>query len=352
MYQPNFIITESILSRIARIEELKGRTKGYTILPEREALIRKRATVEATHSSTSIEGNPLNLKQVEKTLSSRHELPRTEYAEIEVKNYKKSLDWISERAHQKSQQLSLDDILNLHKIITESLLDSTRCGKLRQNPVYIVNQNGETVYDGPAPEIVKTELNALLEWTNSPHNSTHPVLIAGIVHYMFASIHPFADGNGRTARALVSLFLSLSDYDFRESLVLDSYYAVDKQSYYDALKTVQNGTYSYAKTADITPWLEYFTEGFLSSAEILSIELQALSAIRNDIIPQRLTREESDIISYVTEFGSINLSEAIEILPNLSRRTAQRKLNDLVSSGYLQIDGKGPATKYIARAKN
>lgn len=347
MYKPIFTITDEILARISRIEELRGMMKTYRILPEREAFIHKRATVEATHSSTSIEGNPLNLKQVERVLSSRNSLSKDQYAEIEVKNYKKSLDWILKRK-EVEKLLCLGDVLELHKIITDSLLDETRSGKLRKNPVYIVNQNGETVYDGPEAKIVKSELEAFFRWLNLPNNETHPVIVAGILHFMIASIHPFADGNGRTARATVSLYLSLVDYDFRESLVLDSYYAVDGKAYYDALKLVQGGNYTKARVADLTSWLEYFVEGFLVSVELLSIELQALSVIRDDVSPRRLSREESDIISYVVEFGSVSLAEAEEILPKLSRRTVQRKLSKLVSEGYLRIDGDGPATRYTA----
>lgn len=349
MIEPKYTITNEILVRISRIEELKGSIKAYRLLPEREAFIRKRATVESTHSSTSIEGNPLNLKQVEKVLSSPYaSLSKEQYAEIEVKNYKKSLDWISRRKLEKTP-FCLKDILKLHSIITDSLLDETRTGKLRKYPVYIVNQNGETIYDGPAPEDVKPELESLFSWLRKVDHHVHPVIVAGIIHYMLASIHPFADGNGRTARASVSLYLSLCDYDFRESLVLDSYYAVDKKAYYDALKTVQSRTYSAAKVADLTPWLDYFTEGFLASVETLMVELQALAIVQDDIVPRRLSRDESDIISYVVEFGSINLSEAQEILPELSRRTVQRKLSNLVSEGYLVTEGDGPTIKYVAK---
>ena len=346
MYKPIFTITDDILAKITQIESMKSTIKTFHILPEREAFIRKRATVETTHSSTSIEGNPLNLKQVERTIFSDQNLTKEQYAKVEVKNYKKSLDWISKRKLTK-QPLSINDILKLHSIITDSLLDETRTGKFRYNPIYIVNQKGETVYDGPSETIVKPELESFLTWLNSADNKTHPIIIAGILHYMLASIHPFADGNGRTARASVSLYLSLVDYDFRESLVLDSYYAVDRPAYYQALGGIQGGDYEHAKSADLTPWLEYFTAGFLSSVKTLMTELEILTLVQKDFTPKRLSQEESDIISYVVEFGSVDLSEAMEILPHLSRRTVQRKLSDLVTGGYLSITGDGPSTKYI-----
>ena len=347
MYKPDYVITDKILTRISQIEELRTKARAYKILPEREAFIHKRATLESTHSSTSIEGNPLNMKQVEKVLYSNKLLTKEQYAEIEVKNYKRSLDWISKRKREK-KLLCFKDILDLHGIITDSLLDKTRSGKIRQYPVYIVDQDGKNVYDGPDAERVESELDALFAWVEKSEGVVHPIIVAGVLHYMLASIHPFADGNGRTARAAVSLYLALKEYDFRESLVLDSYYAVDKKAYYDVLKSVQNRFYDNAKVADITSWLDYFTEGFLSSAELLTIELQALSVVQDKVMPlKHLTRDESDIISYVVEFGSINLSETLEILVNVSRRTAQRKLSKLVEDGYLRRDGEGPAARYV-----
>lgn len=350
MYRPIFTITDNILRRIAKIEELRSLARTYRILPEREAFIHKRATVEATHSSTSIEGNRLSLKQVEKVLRSKTNLTKEQYAEIEVKNYKNSLDWISKRKLT-NKPLCIEDILELHRIITNSLLDDARSGRFRQNPVYVVNQNDEIIYEAPESPDVEPALKDFFAWLNSPENKVHPVIIAGILHYAIASIHPFADGNGRTARAAVSLYLSLINYDFRESLVLDSYYAVDKKAYYEALKTTQQGNYSKAKNADLTLWLGYFIEGFLSSVEILMLELNALSMIQGDEIPRRLSKDESDIISYVAEFGSINLSEAQEILPEVSRRTLQRIISKLVGDGYLEADGSGPATKYVLISK-
>ena len=215
----------------------------------------------------------------------------------------------------------------------------------------IIEMCVKVVYEAPEDSDVEPALEEYFAWMNSPENKVHPVIIAGILHYIIASIHPFADGNGRTARAAVSLYLSLTNYDFRESLVLDSYYAVDKKAYYDALKGTQRGTYNKAKCADLTPWLDYFTEGFVSSVEILMLELNALSHIQGGEMPRRLTRDESDIISYVAEFGSINLSEAQEILPEVSRRTLQRILSKLVSDDYLKADGNGPATKYVLAKK-
>jgi len=98
VYKPNYTITDELLGIIAEIERYRTKMADSVILPEREIEMRYRATVEASHSSTSIEGNPLSLKQVEAVLSGKARLTRHQYAETEVKNYKRALDFIDRRA--------------------------------------------------------------------------------------------------------------------------------------------------------------------------------------------------------------------------------------------------------------
>ncbi|HEY1645613.1 MAG TPA: Fic family protein, partial [Candidatus Saccharimonadales bacterium] len=309
--------------------------------------MRYRASVESTHSSTSIEGNPLNLKQVEKVLAGGKQLTRHQYAELEVKNYKKALDFIEKRKYIK-KPIAMDDILTIHKIVADQLLPAKKVGALRENPIYIADQNDQTVYDGPEVTILNQEIDELLKWLASA-DYIHPVIVAGVLHFQFVSIHPLADGNGRTTRLLTSLYLGLRDYDFRSSLVLESYYSVDKQAYYDALSLSKN--YAGRKSANLNPWLDYFVDGFLSSAKVLAIEVNALSGLTQNATRVKISKVESDILSYAKQFGSISLSEAQDILAGISKRTIQRRLMKLVDDGYLAIEGDARKTKYVWKNK-
>ena len=343
MYRPDYSISDELLRRIAEIEALRAQVSGSYILPEREVEIRYRASVEATHSSTSIEGNPLNLKQVEKVLSETDQLTRHQYAEIEVRNYKKALDFIEKRKSNKAP-LALRDMLKMHKLVTDQLLPAEKVGELRVNPIYIADQNDTIVYTGPESSILTQEIDDLLCWIEHADN-VHPVIVAGILHFQFVSIHPLADGNGRTARLLTNLYLGLKDYDFRSALVLESYYSVDKHAYYTALSLADN--YEGRKSANLNAWLDYFVDGFLSSAKVLAIEVTALSGLAGRANTIKFTRYESDLLSYAKQFGSVSLSEAVDILPGVSRRTIQRRLMRLVDNGYLTIEGGARSTRYV-----
>lgn len=337
-YEPKYTITDDILARVAEIESIKTKVDVSYLLPEREVEMRHRATVEATHSSTSIEGNPLDYKQVEKALSTTNTLTRHQYAELEVRNYGKALNFVDKRK-KINNPITLQDILKLHAIIMDSLLPDDKVGKLRKNDVYIINQDDVVQYIGPEAGLVLNELQELLNWLNDASHSVHPIISAGLLHFQFVSIHPFSDGNGRTTRALTSLYLGLRDYDFRGSLVLESYYSVAKQEYYSALHDSQGNDYAKAATSDVTKWLDYFTTGFLSSAKILLTEITLFSSAVGDV-PIRINHDEADILAYAKQFGAISLSEAEGILPNIARRTLQRKLNSLVDRGYLRPEGK------------
>lgn len=350
-YVPQYTINEKIRNNLQEIEKLKNNISGSRILPEAEASIRLRASVESIHSSTSIEGNPLNANEVRAVITSDKILTKEEYAEIEVQNYKNALDYIDKRRHS-SAEITMEDILELHRIITDRLLDKTRNGKIRKNPVYIENQDHEILYTAVDANKVENALNELLEWVKSSQFSLHPAIIAAVIHFRIAAIHPFSDGNGRTARALTSLFLALNQYDCNGALVLDSYYASDRKAYYAILQLLCGKNYAFSIKSDLTSWLEYFTDGFLTSLHVLDAEIRMINLVVIDKNITSLDREGQDIISYVSKFGSISISDAEEILPEVSRRSIQRHLKQLVDDGYLELIGETREARYILKNKS
>ncbi len=343
-YQPVFKVSDQVRRHLQDIERLRSTITSGHILPSVEASVRHRASVESVHSSTSIEGNPLDINQVRAVISSDRILTKQEYAEIEVYNYKQALDYINRR--RSGGDITLDDILKLHQIITDRLLDSTRSGKIRHRPVYIEDGQHQIIYTAVDAPRVKNELIGLLNWIKDNQFVLHPVIIGAVIHFHLAAIHPFSDGNGRTARAATALYLALAHYDNDGTLTLDTYYASDRPSYYAILRRLNGENYASSQQADLTPWLEYFTEGYLTSLRVLDAEIRLLSLATLTDKPA-LDRNDQDIISYVAKFGSLNISEAESILPELSRRTIQHRLKHLVDQGYLDLVGATHEAKYV-----
>jgi Fic family protein len=350
MFQPIFTITSEINRHIAEIERLRAIVDQAFILPELEVQLRFRATVEAVHGSTSIEGNPLNELQVKRVLQGQT-ITAPDYAIIEILNYKRALDWLNKKEHI-NKKIATADILELHGIVTDKLLPKEKSGSWRPGNVYVIDEiNGKEIvrYTGPDAKKVPKLVKSFLQWISIQRESKlHPILLAGIIHYVFVSIHPFSDGNGRTTRLLTHHFLKEWKYDFRGSLSLDSFYLQQRNAYYTALS--RGETFDDRMLSDITPFLDFFTKGFLAAAINVSQYIKIGKVVSEHEKTLRLDVDELAILDFTYQFRSISIQEAMDVLL-LPKRTVQRRLMELVEKEILTIEGQGPSTHYILKSK-
>jgi Fic family protein len=341
MYSPKFTITNKITQDLIKIEKLKQKIDLAKILPQQMVRLRKRATVDEIHSSTSIEGNQLNKKQVEQVVAGK--LTSQEYAVIEVLNYKKALDWINKNLNQLNQ-ISNNEVLSLHNLVAQDLLPKSKVGQFRKGPIYVIDieNNKEVIrYEGPKAKDLNKYLQDLFIWLNQD-SDLHSLIKAAILHYEFVSIHPFSDGNGRVTRLLVKLFLYKMNYDFKGGFSLDSYFLENRQRYYEELNLALN--YEDQREADLTEWIEFFLTGFLIKVEKLAyqINLMQLVDFEQNI---NFSEEELVIIDYLVNFGEVRSVDVAEMLQT-TERTAQRKLKDLVEKKVIKVVGEARNTKY------
>lgn len=343
VYQPKFTITSSINSKIAEIEKIRTLVDQSKILPQQELVLRQRAAIEAVYSSTSIENNSLDKKQVEAVARGK-QIRVNEQDVIEVQNYFQAWKWLGLRSKQKSA-ITTKDVLKVQGIMMKSLLNRNKVGKYRPGPIYVVDGAGRLLYQGPKSGQLPLLLQELLDWLEV-EQQLHPVLKAGIFHYEFVSIHPFSDGNGRTTRILTLLTLWLHQYDFKQALVPDSYYWQHRNHYYNALNNAKS--YQKQRSADLTSWLEFFTAGFLFEAEELLRQI-SLVEISGDVdVPLRLTSDQLELLDFCQQLGKISLQDVVDIL-HVARRTAQRRLAELVKIKLLVKKSAGPATFYVIK---
>ena len=351
MFKPNFAITLKINNEIAEIEKLKTLFDQANILPELSIELRFRATVETVHSSTSIEGNPLNQQEVQKVLEGTT-ISAPDYAITEVLNYKDAINWLNQRKNTQTIP-NKKEILKLHSILMRNLLPSEKVGNCRADNVYIIDEiNNQEVmqYTGPQAENLEKLISSFIDWINiqKKEKKLHPILLAGLIHYIFVSIHPFSDGNGRTTRLLTYEYLRSANYHFNNVLSLDSYYLQNRKRYYQSLS--RGKTFEDRMHADITPFLNFFVEGFLDSVKNLTKYVQMGKILDSNNKPIQLNQEELLILDYLYQFKSISLEEAITAT-GATRRTVQRRLKNLVDKNLLKIEGKGPSTEYLLRTK-
>ena len=353
MFNPRHEITSKILNKLAEIAEIKGMVEKSSLLPAREALLRKTAVIKMAHTSTSIEGNLLNEYQVEQVAEGKNVQAEPDQVK-EVKNYLaalKKVDSLSE----KKKNINRADVLDIHKVVINGLAELEKTGHFRHGTVYIVNVEPdgkeEVAYTPPKAPRVPSLIDELINWL-AEAKDLHPVIRAGLFHYQFVTIHPFTDGNGRVARLLTLLHLYQSGWDFKNALVLEDYYNRDRKKYYINLQTGKD--YKDREGVDLTGWLKYFVEGFLVEAINLKEKVLLLSAAGGKgETTQVLDHDELKIVDFVTTVGQLTSSDAVDIL-KVPKRTAQEKLRRLVDANILVRKGKGPASYYIiaSEAKN
>jgi len=192
-------------------------------------------------------------------------------------------------------------------------------------------------------------MTSLIDWLNENKSNIPIPILAAIAHYQFVTIHPYYDGNGRTARILTTLILHLNGYSLKGIYNLEEYYANDLQAYYLNLDLGQSHNYYFGRAiADITSWIEYFITGMLDSFNKIEKHLETQKGKVDQF--ENLNAFDAKQKKILTLFENNNFitSKDIEQLFKFSPRTARQLAQQLAKTGFLQIADKSKkARKYI-----
>jgi Fic family protein len=330
-YQPKFTITPRLLALVQDIAGLRERIAGATIEVPWIPALQKDTRARNTHSSTAIEGNPLTLEQVRAVEEGRTLTAVPDRARREVVNYFAALRHIEKHAGKKT--ITHEDVLRLHKIIAGRVMEQGEAGRYRTIRVRV------GPYSPPPPERVSGMMFELLEWWNKDSGSLTPVLSSAIVHYQFEAIHPFADGNGRTGRALALWELYRRGFDTHHIFSVDEYYWEGRPRYYAALQAVRQ------QGEDLTSWLEYTAEGLLLTLERAWQRIQHLSArARGKKLVLRPKQEQ--LLRLLRENGSLSPKEIWDGV-GVSKQGAMDLLRPLMEAGLVKRVGTRKSGRYV-----
>jgi Fic family protein len=344
MFKPKYKITPKMNKTLVEIERVRGFLDAVKLKDDWISDMQKKALILETHHSTHIEGTALSLEQAESILEGRKIDGINIDDRKELLNYKKAMDFISKYLG-KDDPVTEGLIREMHKITVKAVRgDKADPGNYRKVQNYVVNSlTGETVYTPPSPLDVPPLMREMTEWLNRDKESS-PVLTAGIAQFQFVHIHPFIDGNGRTARLLSTLILYKTGYDFKKLFSISEFYDKNRPAYYDAIQSVRKND------MDMTGWLEYFTGGLKSQME--EIRDKGAQIIRQDAVLQKIKKiglnsRQEKAVKYLIINAKITTAQ-YQAAVSCIRRTAQRDLDDLVSRNILKIVGKSNTdpTKY------
>ena len=199
------------------------------------------------------------------------------------------------------------------------------------------------VYMPPEAQDVPRLMAELVTWIYRERERDElPVpLIAAIAHYQFATIHPYYDGNGRTARLLAALVLHLEGYGLKGIYSLDAYCAQNLEAYYPALNVGPSHNYHMGRAeADITGFVEYFTLGVADAFSKVRLEArQAAGRGQTDQSPllRSLTTRQRKTMTLFARSRTITTREMAEQL-RLSPRTINALCKRWVEEGFLEVE--------------
>lgn len=330
-YQPQFIISPALMSRVEQIAAVRERILAATVQVQWIPALQKDTRTRNTHSSTAIEGNPLTLEQVRAVEEGREMPALAPRAKREVVNYFAGLRFVEKNAKKKT--ITHEEILSLHRIIAGDVMDQGTPGRYRSIHVRVGR------YVPPPAEDVSGLMFELLEWWNNESAKLSPVLSFAILHYRFEAIHPFADGNGRTGRALALWELYRRGFDTHHIFSVDEFYWEDRPRYYAALNAVRQ------EAEDMTGWLEYAAEGLLVTLDRVWTRVQKFSARSKQ--PKLVLRpKQEQLLQLLRDHKSMTPQEIWDAL-GVTRQGAIKLIQPLVDAGLVRRVGTRKSGRYL-----
>jgi len=358
MFISKYSITNKILKDVGIIEAAKEIIMNAPLVPAWEAKFRKEAMERTIHHGTHLEGNQLSPEEVKDVLEGEEVVARDRDIQ-EVINYRNVLKFIdgiyTQIGSSGSYNFTIETILEMHKLTTEKILSPETSGQFRVRQVVIKNtKTGQVSYTPPPAVEIPYLVEDLVNWINSDEGKTvHPIIKAGIIHYELARIHPFVDGNGRVARAVATLILFLDNYDIRKFFSFEEYFDENPMQYYLTLQAVSNQLVLDTHERDLTPWLEYFTEGVAIELNRVKEKVQRISVdarIKDKLGEQLMLNErQMMIMEYIHRHKSISNKEFRKIFPDFSDDTVLRELKFLRQKGLVKKAGGTKKAMYVLK---
>lgn len=338
-FEPKFTTTKVITNALTKIERAHGFLEATKLSEDWIREMQNDALVQEAHSTTHIEGTQLTLEQSERLLAGENVPEARDDDKKELLNYRDAFELVTEYITD-GGPISERLIREIHSCLVLGVRGNAAApGEYRKIPNYVVNSvTKEVIYTPPPANEVPQMMSELVKWINLS-DDLNPVLLSGLAQFQLVHIHPFLDGNGRSARLLSTLCLYQSGYDFKRLFTISEYYDRDRDQYYEAIQSVRDNN------MDMTNWLEYFTVGL--ATQMHEIKIKAEDTIKQDLMlsyikeQTKLKDRQLTILRYLFKKGKANIAEC-EAALLINRRTLQRDLKQLIQEGFVHEIASSP----------
>lgn len=337
-------IPNEIWSKIAQIEELKGRwTQGANLSPQFLNRLKRSVLVTSTGASTRIEGANLSDEAVDDLMRGIAIENFSDREKEEVRGYFELL----QNVFNSWEDLGFNEgsIKHLHKELLKYVeKDTLHRGnhKSVDNKVQMVDAKGRAIgviFDTTPAYLTPKEMNELVDWTRKAlgDKKYHSLLIIGNFIVEFLNIHPFKDGNGRLSRILTNLLLLKAGYLYMPYISHEKLIEDNKPDYYTALRTSQK-TFKF-KNEDVTSWLNFFLSIMLSQSQM------AIDLITEENIEVLLSPKQLAVWQYLQEVNDASPNDIAKNV-HIVRITVNQVLNKLLNMKKIERMGEGSSTRY------
>lgn len=212
-------------------EKLAGLNKLRPLSAPQVRKLREQLEIEMTYNSNAIEGNSLTLRETWLVLHEGMTIKGKPLKDhLEAKDHKEALDFLFELVSDKRCTISEHLIRQLHQLVVQET-EKAWAGRYRNGAVII----GGAKHTPPDAIDVPRQMANMMQWLKKNERKVHTVELAAILHHKLAAIHPFFDGNGRTARLVMNIVLMRKGFPL--AIILKN----DRKKYYDVLQRADDG---------------------------------------------------------------------------------------------------------------
>ena len=310
-------------------------SEGSLNSPENQKQYLFNAIIEESITSSQIEG-AITTRQVAKEMIEKNRNPRDNSERMIANNYQ-TINHISKI---RKKKLTPEKLLEIHSLITHDTLDKPEQeGNFRtSNDVNIVDViTGEIYHSPPSFELLPQFVDELCAFFNNENDSffIHPIVKASIIHFLIGYYHPFADGNGRTARALFYWYMLRQDYWLTEYLSISKIILDSRSQYYRAFQYVE------ADENDLTYFVQYHVKALEKAYQSLVEYLQEKPKKNRQLIDYQkdsnINERQAQLLVWLDENpDAVFTVKEIENRLAVTNQTARTDLLGLVEKGLLE----------------
>jgi Fic family protein len=328
---PKFRLSQSLEAALLDLDRDRWLIENMLLMPKHQVWIQREVQLARAKATTQIEG----IGDVAYSASAEAARKEFEQANANAVRAYEFIDYVSDLPGQRIDELVIRQI---NREFLHGAAPTLTPG------VYRRGQNSVGNYTPPDQGDVSALMSALVEWIETTQE--HPVIKAGLAHLQFVAIHPFWDGNGRTARGLETLVLQRSPYNFRKLLSMERRFFGIRQAYFDAIERTLGARFD---RYDASPWVEFYVGALAAEVRALVSTLtdwhRQLERLHKSGRAAGLSTRQADAIAFILQAGTMTRSDYIEIT-GVSAVTASRDLRDLVQRGAFVAEGRTSARLY------